>query len=65
MEKTRTIEFDLSGMSGICREYVGNVGNEYCWQRGPIFEYCCSMALYFRRSNITIGLLSFKSDLHI
>jgi hypothetical protein len=28
MAKTHITEFELSGMSGICREYVGNVGKE-------------------------------------
>jgi hypothetical protein len=28
MGKKHITEFELSGMSGICREYVGNVGKE-------------------------------------
>ena len=28
MERTHIIEFELSDMSGICREYVGKVGKD-------------------------------------
>ena len=48
MEKIPTIEFELSGMSGICREYVGNVGkgNIFLGKKYlhlKIFDYLCSV----------------------